>query len=135
MCKNKTWLVENLDLKNIVIIDVSPYCLNKEDTPLTYRGSKKKDCTVNISRIEYRKIVIDSWKWHLRPKIKAVLRNNTRIVFRYITVHDILKDTIRCLINIDFNLGLRDIKFIKHKEGNNYSIDTNDLARIFESIN
>jgi len=97
----------------LLIIDISPFALNFDDTIINYH---------NISKNQYLKLMTDSLPFYFEQKIKAVSRKksgNVNVFFRYARVRKRFSDAILdALISYNFIKSAEKISDISKRGGN-----------------
>ena len=80
----------------LLIIDISPFALNTEDTIINYRR-KSQNNPYGITKNEYRQLIQDTIPTFFENKIKSVAQRKSdkiKVFFRYARVKDTFQDII-----------------------------------------
>jgi hypothetical protein len=84
--ERKKYVINSLNGKGFIILDLFPFALNEEDTAIVYRSPSKETDKKKLSSPEYRKLFDLSYSGYLKPKlrlIKSKAQANLKIVHRY----------------------------------------------------
>ena len=130
--KNKLDFLIKCNEIGLLIIDLSPFPLNTDDTSLNY--GKTTNISRKLKKSEYRELVSLTIPTYFKGKIKAVKEkkaNDMKIFFRYSRVMDTFQDIIyKVLIDNDFILQTNDLLDISQKGG---GIDKVKFGQIIKS--
>ena len=104
----------------LLIVDISPFALNTEDTIINYRR-KSKNNPYGLTKIEYQQLIKDTLPTFLELKIKAVTpkaSDNIKVFFRYVRVKKRFQDIIADTLTL-YNLvrSINDISEISQQGG------------------
>lgn len=98
--KNKGKFIERCNEIGLLIIDISPFALNSQDTIINYRN-KSKDNPYGLTKHQYREFVKLTIPTFFEEKIKAIApkkSSDIRVFFRYTRVkkgfHDLISEVL-----------------------------------------
>jgi hypothetical protein len=80
----------------LLIIDISPFAFNSEDTMINYR-LKSRNNPYGMTKNEYRQLIKDTIPTFFEDRIKSVAQRKSdkiKVFFRYARVKDIFQDII-----------------------------------------
>ena len=101
---NKRDFIDCCNKIGLLIIDISPFALNTEDTIVNYRP-KSQSNPYGITKIEYQRLIRDTLPMFFEEKIKAFAprrSDDIKVFFRYARVKDTFCDIVAdCLIYYD----------------------------------
>ena len=104
----------------LLIIDISPFALNTEDTIINYR-LKSRNNPNGMTKNEYRQLIKDTIPTFFEDKIKAVEQRKSdkiKVFFRYARVKDTFQDIVsNTLINYNLIKSKDDILEISQQGG------------------
>ena len=114
----------------LLVIDISPFALNTEDTIINYR-QKSRNNPYGITKNEYRQLVKDTVPTFFEEKVKTVVQKRSDIIkvfFRYARVKDTFQNIVANTL-IDYGLinSENDILEIAQRGG---GIDRKKIADI-----
>ena len=113
--KSKSDFIHALNDIGLIIVDVSPFCLNTENTAVNYR---------KMTKLQYKNLVIDTLPCYFEQKILAILPKKSpqcKVFFRYARVKKTFENAIADVL----------IKNSIIKERN----ELNDISQIGGGIN
>ncbi len=121
---NKLEFLQKCNDIGLLVIDISPFALNFNDTKINYKSP-------SLTRIEYLNLVRGTLPTYFEEKIKLVSlkkSGNVKVFFRYARVRNVLQDSIsKVLIDYNFIENTNEIGYISKKGG---GIDKQKLEEI-----
>ena len=94
--KDKAEFIKCCNKIGLLIIDISPFALNSEDTVINYR-SKSKNNPYGLTEQQYRELVERTIPMFFEEKIKAIapkMSSDIKVFFRYARVNKRFQDLI-----------------------------------------
>lgn len=117
---DKTDFINRCNEIGLLIIDISPFALNTEDTIINYR-QKSRSNPNGITKNEYRQLIKDTNPAFFEYKIKALAPKRSadiKVFFRYARVKRAFRDIIaEVLINYNIIKSPDDISDISQRGG------------------